>query len=75
MRKPDLEKIQAKLLKGDSFELSEQQYRTQTGADFPKNLYYARNNSAVARKAKEYGYTLEIQPKKIRFVKIEKGAL
>ena len=72
MRKPDLEKIKTKLLKGADFELTEQQYKTQTGADFPKDLYYARNNSAVAKKAREYGYVLEIQPKKIRFVKTDK---
>ena len=67
MAHPKLDKIEKMLEKGKDFELSNEQYKTKTGADFPKNKYYAEKNSAVARRAKEYGYSLEIIPQRILF--------
>ena len=69
MAHPKLDKIEKMLEKGKDFELSNEQYKTRTGADFPKSRYYAEKNSAVAKKAKEYGYYIEVIPQRILFIK------
>ena len=69
MKKPNLETIENRLKQGQDFELTGEEYRKQTGADFPKNKSYAKNKSAVANLSREHGYIIEIIPMRIIFRK------
>ena len=57
------------MLKGQNFELTEEQYKQKTKADIPKSKWYTENNSAVAHAAAENGYLIKVVPKKIVFTK------
>lgn len=67
MSAPNLEKIIELLESGEPFSLTENQYKRKTGLNIPKNNTYLVNDSAVARKAKEYGYKLVLQERQISF--------
>ena len=41
-----------------------------TGIDIPKSKYYTEKRSAVAKRAKEYGYTLTVIPERLVFSKL-----
>ena len=69
MGKPELSKIIEMMERGGDFELSNQQYKNKTGADFPKNKSYAERNSAVAKRAAAYGYYVKVIPQRIVFKK------
>lgn len=69
MVKPKLDKIVKQMELGKDFELNSQEYKKKTQADFPKDKNYAEKRSAVAKKAKEYGYHIEVIPQRIRFIK------
>lgn len=69
MAKPRLEEIAKQMEKGEDFELTGQEYKKKTHLDFPKDQNYAEKKSAVARKAREYGYRIEVIPQRIRFIK------
>ena len=71
MRKPKLGILEKELQKGKSFTLTDEQYLSKTGADFPKNRSYARTKSAVAKLAHKHGYIIRIIPKQIHFIKEE----
>ncbi len=71
MSSPNLEKIIELLESGEQFSLTESQYQKNTGLNIPKNNTYLVKNSAVARKAKEYGYKLVVQERTILFEKEE----
>jgi hypothetical protein len=68
-KNPDLTPIIKIMLKGQNFELTEEQYKKKTKADIPKSKWYTENNSAVARAAAENGYSIKVVPKKIVFTK------
>ena len=67
MRNPDLSKIVGLLEKQEEFELTDIQYKRKTGAEIPKDKSYTEKRSAVAKKAKEYGFEIEVIPKRIIF--------
>lgn len=69
MKKPKLVQIIKLLENGKDFELTNEQYKKKTEADFPKNKYYAEKRSAVAKIAAEYDYRIEVIPQRILFVK------
>lgn len=69
-RKPDLKKIIASFEKGKDFTLTRQQYINSTGIDIPQNASYIKKSSAVAKKAMEYGYKIDVIPEKLIFTKI-----
>ena len=71
MRKPDLSRIIYMMEKQERFELTDVQYRRNTGADIPKDKSYTEKRSAVAKKAKEYGYEIEVVPKRVIFHPID----
>lgn len=52
-----LEKL---LEKGKNFEFTEEQYEKTVKKSMPKT-YYLKTNSPVARKAKAYGYTIQVE--------------
>lgn len=70
MSHPKLHSIDILLKKGEDFSLTLAQYRQKTGADFPKEKYYAENRSAIAKKAKEYGFKVVVIPQYVEFKKI-----
>ena len=69
MAKPNLEKIDTLLLSGQNFSLTETQYQKETNATLPKDFYYLKNRSAVAKLAKRHGFSIKIQEKTILFEK------
>lgn len=66
---PDLSKIEKMFLEGNNFHLSRQQYINYTGIDIPQNKSYTQTKSAIAKKAQEYGYYVEVIPEKLIFRK------
>ena len=69
MSMPKLEKIIKLLESGEPFNLTDTQYHEKTGLHIPKSNSYLLNKSAIARKAKEYGYRLTLQERQISFEK------
>lgn len=56
----DLSALIPLLERGQPFELTEKQYEEKIKKEFPKTDYLKRN-SPVARKAKEYGYKIQVE--------------
>ncbi len=50
---------------GRDFELTEAQYEKKTGARLPKNSYYLCKKSALAKRADEKGYEIELVEKRV----------
>lgn len=69
MPAPKLEKIIELLESGEPFSLTNNQYKSKTGLNIPKDNTYLIKKSAIARKAKEYGYKLVLQERQISFEK------
>ncbi|MDE6774709.1 MAG: hypothetical protein K2J37_00140 [Ruminococcus sp.] len=69
MPSPKLEEVIKLLESGEQFSLTDSQYKKKTGLNIPKNNTYLVKKSAVARKAKEYGYKLVLQERTILFEK------
>lgn len=55
---PNFDRIITQLDSGQSFSLTNSQYKKSTGFDIPKSTWYLLNQSAVAKRAKEHGYKL-----------------
>ena len=64
-KQPRLETLDSLFDSGKDFELTETQYEKKTGATLPKGTYYLKNNSALAKKAKEKGYSIEVVEKRV----------
>ena len=47
------------------FSITEKQYLKSTGRTMPKGTYYLKNNSALSKIAKEYGYIIEVKERTI----------
>ena len=69
-KNPNLDSISKRMEKGESFTFTRAQYIRETGADIPQNKSYTEKRSAVARKAREKGYKVEVIPEIIKFIKI-----
>ena len=69
MKKPIFEKLLPLLESGEDFSLTETQYLQKTGASLPKSIYYLKNNSALSKTAKEYGYYITVTEKTISLKK------
>ncbi len=69
--KPNLEQIETRLNVGKEFYLTRQEYIKLTGADIPQNKYYTETKSAVAKRAKNYGFKVVIIPEIIKFEKLQ----
>ena len=67
MSKPKLKEIIKLFEKGTNFSLDRQQYIALTGIDIPQDKNYTAKKSAVAKKAKEYGYSITVIPEKLSF--------
>ncbi|MBE7061390.1 MAG: hypothetical protein E7382_02495 [Clostridiales bacterium] len=69
MKKPKLNNIDKLFLSGKNFSLTESQYYNETQATLPKDFYYLKNKSALAKLAKQRGYKILLQEKTILFEK------
>lgn len=70
MARPKLQKIAEKMMRGENFELTRTRYIEWTGCDIPQRRNYTENKSAVAKIAKENGYTVTVVPERLIFKKI-----
>ncbi len=68
-KKPDLIQLENLFESGKDFELTDAQYEKKTGAPLPKDKNYILKRSALAKKAKEYNYSLEVIEKEVIFKK------
>lgn len=69
MAQPKLDLIVRRLDTGEEFSITRQEYIKLTGADIPQNKNYTEKNSAVAKRARERGYWIEVIPEKLIFHK------
>lgn len=65
MAKRNFEKLIPLFEANEEFSLTESQYEKSVGKPLPKDFYYLKNKSALSKKAKEYGYCIEIKEKTI----------
>lgn len=70
MAKLNLEKLIKLFEANQEFSLTESQYEKSVGKTLPKNQYYLKNNSALAREAKKYGYHIEIKERTVCLKKV-----
>ena len=60
MAKLDLSGLDNLFANGKDFELTDAQYEEKIGKSLPKDKSYLKNGSALARKAKENGFSIEL---------------
>ncbi len=65
MSKPNFDKLIPLFEANENFSLTEKQYEKSTGATLPKGFYYLKNQSALARNAKKYGFLIDIKEKTV----------
>ncbi|MBE6895494.1 MAG: hypothetical protein E7477_00190 [Ruminococcaceae bacterium] len=65
MAKLNFEKIIPLFEASQEFSLTESQYEKSVGKALPKDYYYLKNKSALAKEAKKYGYQIEIKEKTV----------
>ncbi len=68
-KRPNLSKIEEFMIKGKDFSLNRTEYIRYTGIDLPQGKNYTEKKSALARKAMEYGYVVEVVPEIIKLHK------
>lgn len=54
----------------EEFSLTESQYKKSVGRELPKDTYYLKRKSALAKEAKKHGFCIEIQEKTISLKKV-----
>jgi hypothetical protein len=62
MTKPNFEKLIPLITSNENFSVTEQQYQSITGTTMPKDPYYLKNQSALSKFVKKYGYLIEVVP-------------
>lgn len=67
-KNPDLTEIEKQMEKGETFELTTEQYLLSTGINLPQNKSYTENRSAVAKVARVHGFRIRVE-EKIIFIK------
>ena len=55
---PDLDNLNELFEKGENFQLSDKVYEEKTGVALPKGNSYIKHRSALAKKAKEFGFKI-----------------
>lgn len=69
MAKLNLDRLVSLFEANEEFSLTESQYQKSVGKSLPKDYYYLKNKSALAKEAKKYGYYIEIKEKTVCFKK------
>lgn len=70
MAKLNFERLIPLFEANEEFSLTESQYQKSVGKSLPKDYYYLKNKSALANKARKYGYRIEIKEKIVCFKKV-----
>ena len=70
MPKLNFEKLTPLFEANQEFSLTESQYEKSVGKPLPRDYYYLKNKSALANKARKYGYYIEIKEKTICLKKV-----
>lgn len=63
--KVDFSKFLPLLESNEEFSITEKQYLKNTGREMPKDTYYLKHTSALSKKAKQYGYSIEVNERTI----------
>ena len=63
--KVDFSKFLPLLESIEEFSITEKQYLKNTGREMPKDTYYLKTSSALAKAIKKYGYSIEIKERTI----------
>lgn len=58
-KRPKIRELNCLLEKGQDFQITAKEYEEITGAPLPKNDYYVKNYSALARWASNSGYEIQ----------------
>lgn len=69
MKHPKLDGLINKMKRGKDFTVTREEYIKMTGIDIPQKRSYTEKDSAIARAAKENGYTVVVIPEKLEFHK------
>ena len=69
LSKPKLDEIEKLLQQGKDFFLTDAQYEKLTGIPLPKDSYYLKNRSALAKIAKNADYVIEVIEKRVILTK------
>lgn len=69
-KKGDLEVLNKYFDTEKDFKLTQEEYEKQTGGRLSNNLNYIKNRSALAEKANNRGFYLEIKPLEIKPMEI-----
>lgn len=69
---PKLKNLDNLFEKNERFSLSDAEYEAKTGTRLPKESNYLLNNSALARKCIEMGFSMKLQEKVVYFERMEK---
>ena len=69
MRKPNLDLVIKMFEKGKTFRITRAEYIKLTGADIPQQKSYTEKRSAVAKRAHDFGYDVEVIPEVLIFNK------
>lgn len=72
MAKLSFEKLIPLFEANEEFSLTESQYEKSVGKALPKDFYYLKNRSALAKTATEYGYSITVTEKTVCFQKTSK---
>lgn len=67
--RPKLVEIEKMFEKGKEFTLSREMYIKLTGCDIPQDKNYTKNRSAIANRAKSYGFRIDVVPEQLVFKK------
>ncbi len=70
MSKLNFERITPLFESNQEFSLTESQYEQSVGKPLPKDYYYLKKNSALAREAQKHGYYIEIREKTVCLKKV-----
>ena len=65
MAKVDFSKITPLLRSNEEFSITEKQYLKNTGRELPKDTYYLKHRSALAKEVEKYGYSIEVKERTI----------
>lgn len=71
MAKLNFEKLIPLFEANEEFSLTEKQYEKSVGRTLPKDFYYLKTKSALAKAAEKYGYLIETKEKTICFKKAQ----
>jgi hypothetical protein len=70
MAKPNFEGLIPLFEANEEFSLTESQYQRSVGKALPKDGYYLKNKSALAKEAKKHGYYVEVKERTVCLKKI-----